>query len=174
MSRCPPLVFGGNLTVRRELGEGCEDHKAWIPIRSPFRLVGDPATSDALVLDESGMTFPVTFPAVFLEWRWCAATDLPDLEQGRRRDASGGEVYRQMLEGQAARLTLGTLAEAFGFLRQVLEPSSLKKHSCVPRRHKRVETRSRLPVSRRRPALRSDAWPAKARPSPSRPYREPA
>jgi hypothetical protein len=37
-----------------------------------------------------------------------------------------------MLEGQPARLTLGTLAEAFGFLRQVLEPSSLSRTPAAP------------------------------------------
>ncbi len=88
--------------------------------------------SDALVLDERGMTFPMTFPAVFFEWRWCSARDLPEPEPGRRRDEAGEEVYRQLLEGQPARLTLETLARAFYFLRQVLEPSSLRRTGAPP------------------------------------------
>lgn len=88
--------------------------------------------SDALVLDERGMTFPMTFPAVFFEWRWCAASDLPAPEAGHRRDVSGEEVYQRLLEGRPARLTLETLAEVFYFLRQVLEPGSLRRTPTPP------------------------------------------
>jgi hypothetical protein len=87
--------------------------------------------SDALVLDERGMSFPMTFPLVFFEWRWRTADDLPEPENGRRDDA-GKEVYRGMLEGKPARTTLETLANAFYFLRQVLEPSSLTRTSTPP------------------------------------------
>jgi hypothetical protein len=60
----------------------------------------------------------------------CAAGELP--EPGRRRDDTGEEVYRRLLEGRPARLMLETLAEAFYFLRQVLEPSSLRRAGAPP------------------------------------------
>ncbi|HEV7566095.1 MAG TPA: hypothetical protein VGO31_09085 [Microbacteriaceae bacterium] len=88
--------------------------------------------SDALVLDETGLSFPITFPAVFMEWRWRAAGELPEPEPGRPRDDAGREVYQQMLEGQPARVTLETLAQAFYFLRQVMEPSSLRATPTPP------------------------------------------
>jgi hypothetical protein len=90
--------------------------------------------SDALELDERGLTFPMTFPAVFFEWRWRRADDLPQPEEKRaskHRDAGEG-VYKEMLEGKPARLTLETLAEALYFLRQVLEPSSLRPVATPP------------------------------------------
>ncbi len=87
--------------------------------------------SDALVLDEGGMSFPMTFPVVFFEWRWRPADGLPAPEKGRR-DEGGEEDYRAMLEGEPARTTLETLANAFYFLRQVLEPSSLRRTPTAP------------------------------------------
>ncbi len=84
--------------------------------------------SDALERDEGGMTFPLTFPAVFFEWRWRATGALPEPRKQRKDDA-GEAVYREMLEGRPARVTLEALAEVFHFLRQVLEPSSLRKAS---------------------------------------------
>jgi hypothetical protein len=78
--------------------------------------------SDALDLDESGRTYPKTYPVVFYEWRWRAADELPEPD---KEDKAGAKVYRDLVEGEPARHTLETLGEIFYFLRQVLEPGSL-------------------------------------------------
>lgn len=80
--------------------------------------------SDAVELDERGRAYPKTFPVVFFEWRWRAADELPERDH---KDTGGEAIYREQLEGQPARLTLGKLAEVFWFLRQLLEPSSLRQ-----------------------------------------------
>lgn len=86
--------------------------------------------SDALELDDqNGSTFPMTFPVVFFEWRWRAADELPERD---RKDTGGDAIYRERLEGQPARLTLEALGEVFWFLRQVLEPSSLRRQPSPP------------------------------------------
>jgi hypothetical protein len=85
--------------------------------------------SEALSRDESGLTFPVTFPMVFFEWRWRAASELPEPERPDKHHAENEAIYREKLEGQPARLTLDTLAEAFYFLRQVLEPTTLPRRA---------------------------------------------
>jgi len=86
--------------------------------------------TDALELDEEhGRTFPMTFPVVFFEWRWRPASELPEAD---RKDANGEEVYRESLEGQPARLTLEAIGQVFWFLRQVLEPSSLRRTPSPP------------------------------------------
>jgi hypothetical protein len=82
--------------------------------------------SDALDLDERGRAYPKTFPIVFFEWRWRTASELP---QPGRKDNVGERVYQQTVEGQPARVTLENLGEAFHFLRQVMEPSSLARAS---------------------------------------------
>jgi hypothetical protein len=80
--------------------------------------------ADALRLNESGgLQFPMTFPAVFFEWVWRSADDLPAAEHS---DAPGEAVYRAQMEGRAARVALAQLREAFSFLRSVLEPGSLR------------------------------------------------
>lgn len=83
--------------------------------------------SDALKLDEVGFTFPMTLPLVFFEWCWRAVDDLPEPEGERHKDPGGEEIYRQQLEGRPARITLDALTAVFHFLRQVLEPSSLRR-----------------------------------------------
>jgi hypothetical protein len=83
--------------------------------------------SDALVLDRGGFTFPLTFPMVFFEWRWRSASEFPEPERPDKHHAANEAIYCEKLEGQSARLTLNTLAEAFYFLRQVLEPMTLPR-----------------------------------------------
>jgi hypothetical protein len=86
--------------------------------------------SDALELDErKGRTYPRTYPVVFFEWRWRAAGELPELD---RPDADGAATYCEHLQGQAARLTLEMLGQVFWLLRQVLEPSSLRRQPGLP------------------------------------------
>jgi hypothetical protein len=78
--------------------------------------------SDALRLDASGFQFPMTFPLTFSEWVWRSADELPE---GDVADPDGEAVYRNQLEGRAARVTLTELGSAFAFLRRVLEPGTL-------------------------------------------------
>jgi len=77
--------------------------------------------ADALRLDHSWFQFPRTFPLRFAEWVWRDAASLPP----GRIDRDGETSYRNDLEGRAARITLQRLANAFAFLRRVLEPSTL-------------------------------------------------
>jgi hypothetical protein len=93
--------------------------------------------SDALELDESGMTFPLTFPAVFFEWRWSALSKLPARpvvkgEKAKARQADEEAAYQQKLEGKPARITMHELGEAFYFLRLVLEPGSIPRRGYQP------------------------------------------
>ncbi len=76
--------------------------------------------SDALRLDETGFQFPMRFPIVFFEWVWRPAHELPE----GRPDSHGMVVYREWLEGRAARATLAELRQAFAFLHPVVEPRS--------------------------------------------------
>jgi hypothetical protein len=85
--------------------------------------------TDALELDEHGATFPMTFPVVFFEWRWRPVSELPEVD---RKDTKGEAVYRESIEGQPARLTLEAIGNVFWFLRQVLEPSSLRRTPTPP------------------------------------------
>lgn len=75
--------------------------------------------SDALRLDDSGFTSPLTSPLVSFEWRW---RDLGDLPPGNRRDES---AYRDRLAGVPARLTLARLGGAFSRVGSLLEPHAL-------------------------------------------------
>ncbi len=76
--------------------------------------------SDALVLDDGGRRYPRTYPAVYFEWIWRPADELPS---GKRdRDEA---IYRDRLEGEPARGTLAQLGEAFSFLHRVLTPRTL-------------------------------------------------
>lgn len=88
--------------------------------------------SDALELDERGRSYPKTYPVVFFEWRWRPAHELPKPDDQHHNDPDGEETYRQMLEGEPARVTLERLIEVFYFLRQVLEPSSLRRVPTTP------------------------------------------
>lgn len=93
--------------------------------------------SDALDLDEGGMTFPATFPMVFFEWRWCALAKLParPLVKSKKaiaRQAEEEDAYGQKLAGKPARTTLHDLGEAFYFLRSVLEPGTIPRGAFQP------------------------------------------
>jgi len=77
--------------------------------------------SDALELDEGGFGFPVTFPMVFFEWRWRAASCLP-LPEDRKEDKHGRAVYEEHLERDLARTTVHTLVNVFNFMRKQMEP----------------------------------------------------
>jgi hypothetical protein len=77
--------------------------------------------SDALALDERGRAYPKTFPVVYFEWRWRAASELPERD---RKDTDGEVIYRERLEHQPARLTLEALGWVFFFLYHDLEPLS--------------------------------------------------
>ncbi len=84
--------------------------------------------SDALELDERGKSLTTPDVEVF-EWRWRDADDLPERD---KKDEAGEKVYRELLEGEPARSTLDTLGRVFYFLRQVLEPSSLRPVATPP------------------------------------------
>ena len=83
--------------------------------------------SDALALDRGGFTFPMTFPMVFFEWRWRPAAELPEPDRRDRYHEQNEAIYREGMEGLPARSTLAALGNAFGFLRLVLEPSSIPR-----------------------------------------------
>lgn len=93
--------------------------------------------SDALELDEHGLTPPMTPPAVWFEWCWRSLNDLPERPSeksamGKKRQAEEEAEYSERLEGNPARLTLHELGEAFHFLRQVLEPMSIPRRGHKP------------------------------------------
>jgi hypothetical protein len=93
--------------------------------------------SDALELDERGLTPPITPPAVWFEWCWRPLSDLParpaeKSEKGKKRQAEEEAEYSERLAGQPARLTLHELGEAIHFLRQVLEPASIPRRGYKP------------------------------------------
>jgi hypothetical protein len=75
--------------------------------------------ADALGLDESGYTYPRTYPKVYFEWRWRAADSLPANQRTKGRDA-----YVDLLAGRPARTTLAQLSVVFGFVAMLLEPAS--------------------------------------------------
>lgn len=79
--------------------------------------------SDALE-PPSGMSFPLTFPVRFADWQWRRADDLPAPDKEPRDDELA--IYRARMEGNPVRSTLVLLSSAFGFLRRVLEPHSLR------------------------------------------------
>jgi hypothetical protein len=85
--------------------------------------------SDALALHKGGVIPPLRPPIVFFEWCWRAADELPEPD---RQDKGGETVYRELVEGKPARHTLDTLGQVFYFLRQVLEPSSLRRTPSPP------------------------------------------
>jgi hypothetical protein len=72
-----------------------------------------------------GLTFPMTFPATFADWQWRPADDLPIPEKEPRGDERS--VYREFMEGRPARATIDSLSDVFRFLREVLEPHSLRR-----------------------------------------------
>jgi hypothetical protein len=67
--------------------------------------------ANALWLDQSGLSFPITFPMVFFEWRWRLAVELPE-----GRASPDEQPYAQHLQGQPARVTLHFVG---GYLRNV-------------------------------------------------------
>jgi len=80
--------------------------------------------SDALRLDDSGFTSPLTSPLVSFEWRW---RNLADLPPGNRRDPDGESAYRDRLAGAPARLTLARLRDAFAWVGSLLAPHTLRE-----------------------------------------------
>lgn len=82
--------------------------------------------SDALERNDGGMSFPMTFPLVFFEWRWRPLAELPPSPPTKRLPEEQ-EAYRSWLEGKPARVTLHELGGAFGFLRLVLEPATIPR-----------------------------------------------
>jgi hypothetical protein len=77
--------------------------------------------SDALELDETGLSLPTILPTEFFEWRWRAASDLP-LPADRKEDVAGKTVYEEHLQGEPARMTVRTLASVFNVMRKQIEP----------------------------------------------------
>jgi len=61
--------------------------------------------ADALFLDTGGVSFPITFPVVFFEWRWRPVKDLP------RGQKEGLHEYESHLVNHPARVTLGTVLD---------------------------------------------------------------
>ena len=75
--------------------------------------------SDALVLSEEGMQFPMRFPTTFFEWVWRNVEALPP---AGKPDPEGEKVYAELLAGRAARIALVSLEEVFEKLLPILEP----------------------------------------------------
>lgn len=73
--------------------------------------------ADAIYLDDTGLTFPLTFPARFETWRWRLGKDLPP-----GNDDHGEDVYAAHLEGQAVEGTLLRLGLAFEQVGHFLVP----------------------------------------------------
>jgi hypothetical protein len=80
--------------------------------------------ADALRLDRTGFQFPIAFPLRAAEWVWREVNGLPP----GRQDVAGEAVYRDGLQGRAARAALRELADAFGHLRDLLEPRNLARN----------------------------------------------
>jgi hypothetical protein len=82
--------------------------------------------SDALELQNGERGYPRSYPLVYHEWVWRSAAELPAPDP-KQPDHYGKAAYDENLAGQAARVTVTKLTEAFGLLRQMLEPASLLK-----------------------------------------------
>lgn len=80
--------------------------------------------SDALE-PPNGLTFPLRFRLTFADWQWRPADDLPVPDKEPREDERA--IYHARMEGQPAGATLDSLSGAFRFLREVLEPHSLRR-----------------------------------------------
>jgi hypothetical protein len=81
--------------------------------------------SDVVRLDNSGFTFPKTFPLVFFEWRWRPTGELPEPDQKPRADDRA--IYQQQMEGRPVRHCLDALNGAFYYLSQLLEPDTMQR-----------------------------------------------
>lgn len=93
--------------------------------------------SDALELDERGLTPPITPPVVWFEWCWRSLSDLPPRPvktkpKEKEWQAEEEAEYREKLEGEPARVTLHELGEAFYLLRLLLEPGSIPRRGYKP------------------------------------------
>jgi hypothetical protein len=80
--------------------------------------------ASALLVAEGGRHYPRTYPLVYFEWVWRPCDRLP---QPDRTDNASVTVYRERLEGGAARATLHDLGGVFASLRSALEPHSQRK-----------------------------------------------
>jgi hypothetical protein len=78
--------------------------------------------SDAVRIDESEPSFPMTFPVVFFEWVWRSAGDLPPPGQKQHPDAI--RFYTEQMQGRPVRHSLHALREVFRTLHVILEPST--------------------------------------------------
>lgn len=67
--------------------------------------------SDAVQIDETGSSFPVTFPVMFFEWVWRPAEDLPSPGQTQHPEAE--RLYREEMQGRPVRHSLHTLRQVF-------------------------------------------------------------
>ena len=78
--------------------------------------------AEVLELAEAGRGYRRKYPVEYSEWVWRPISRLPN---PKRRDEDGEAVYIRAMEGRHVRSTLVGLHAGFGFLRSVLEPSSL-------------------------------------------------
>lgn len=80
--------------------------------------------SDALRIDESGFSFPRTFPTVFFEWVWRAADDAPPPSQKQHPDSE--RFDKEQMQGRPVRHSLHALSGVFRTLHVLLEPTTFR------------------------------------------------
>jgi hypothetical protein len=90
--------------------------------------------SDAVVLRDGGVSFPLTFPLSFSsglsgssrgwEWVWRDAEELP--RPGKEPHADSERIYREQMRGRSVKATLDVLGGVFLTLQRLLEPHTIR------------------------------------------------
>lgn len=91
--------------------------------------------SDAVVLRDAGVRFPVAFPLSFStgvsdptrtwEWIWRDADELPT--PGKKPYANSEHIYRDRLQGRTVKQVLDVLGGVFYTLQHMLEPHTIRR-----------------------------------------------
>ena len=88
--------------------------------------------SEAVVLRDHGVTFPLSFPMSFTsgtgkpwQWYWRDADELPPPSKKQRADSE--QVYRDQMQGREVQHLLDVLGGVFFTLKELLEPHTIPR-----------------------------------------------
>jgi hypothetical protein len=88
--------------------------------------------SEAVVLRDHGMTFPLSFPMSFTsgtgkpwQWYWRHADEFPPPSKKQR--AGNEQVYRNQMQGREVKHLLDVLGGVFFTLKELLEPHTIPR-----------------------------------------------
>jgi hypothetical protein len=91
--------------------------------------------SEAVVLRDGGVSFPLSFPLSFTsgledgsrawEWVWRDADELPP--PSKKPHADSERIYREQLQGRNVKMTLDVLGGVFLTLQHMLEPHTIPR-----------------------------------------------